>query len=421
MQSQPLNTYPYHINSREDFERALNKTHDALARQLRHTNNIEGEIIPYSGPQCYEDRDKSNLIDYNPHFKVKPPFAENGELCTFCKTPTPSAVLATPLHTDVPTRFGKNQDDADKWYSQTNFIAFADKHNIPFFGWNYRLRDILFAVNTSHEQQLTLPLQTNDDLIQEVCSKMGFCNPPGLPIALPPQKWYSWLRFKLFAKDYGHTIQEVLASESTFVQILYAVNRYYEINPACRKQEGLHEYKGPQTYEDRTKEVLMHYFGNGFYKWYTKSEFAVQLCSMFSKGADVNVALLEMYWHKPFTSRVQANVFEHLLRMTDDALQHYISHGDTEGEIVPYSGPQCHEDRDKRELMNYDPLMHYNSRLISNPPAIGNCPKFQTTPPPPQPLNVTRGCFWCENKPSKDYKYKLDNMENIDRLRSQFK
>ena len=156
----------------------------------------------------------------------------------------------------------------------------------------------------------------------------------------------------------------------------------------------------------------MHYFGNGFYKWYTRSEFALQLCSMFAKGADVNVALSEMFWHKPFTSRVHANVFEHLLRMTDDALQHYLSHDDTEGEIVPYSGPQCHADRDNRELMNNDPLMHYNNRLIPNLSAIGSCPKFQTTPPPPQPLNVARDCSWCENKPINKYNSDMSNLRS---------
>ena len=75
----------------------------------------------------------------------------------------------------------------------------------------------------------------------------------GFPNKTVTYKWYSWLLFKEFAKQYKMHIEEVLADKDTFMDILHQVNRYYQRSPESPEKEGLQEYKGPQTYDDRTK------------------------------------------------------------------------------------------------------------------------------------------------------------------------
>ena len=67
------------------------------------------------------------------------------------------------------------------------------------------------------------------------------------------------------------------------MDILYEVTRYYEQHAECVNQEGLEEYKGPQTYEDRANKEALHYYGKGWYKWYRISEFKKQMSSIFGE------------------------------------------------------------------------------------------------------------------------------------------
>ena len=74
-------------------------------------------------------------------------------------------------------------------------------------------------------------------------------------------KWYSWLRFKDLAKKQNTYIKEVLTDKKKFMDILYKVNFYYQQHPEYAIQEGLEVYKGPQTYDQKTNEIALRYYG----------------------------------------------------------------------------------------------------------------------------------------------------------------
>ena len=53
------------------FEYLLKLTHEALTLHVgRYT--IEDKLTPYSGPQCYEDRDNKARMEYESDFRRRP-------------------------------------------------------------------------------------------------------------------------------------------------------------------------------------------------------------------------------------------------------------------------------------------------------------------------------------------------------------
>ena len=57
------------------------------------------------------------------------------------------------------------------------------------------------------------------------------------------------------------------------MNILHDVNLYYKRHEQRITSQGLEKMKGPQCYDDRLKVDLLHYYGNGWYKWYRVHEF----------------------------------------------------------------------------------------------------------------------------------------------------
>ena len=104
--------------------------------------------------------------------------------------------------------------------------------------------------------------------------KRGFCDPSRQSIV--NFRFYSWLRFKDFAKKSGHSVADVLDSEYLFMKILGEVNRYYSMHSRCVEQEGLEPHRGPQQWPDAynlfkltiTVEAGIHTIGRPHLKMY---------------------------------------------------------------------------------------------------------------------------------------------------------
>ena len=105
------------------------------------------------------------------------------------------------------------------------------------------------------------------------------------------------------------------------------------------------------------------------------------------------IVKLQLFGHEPFTPKVSLHAFEHLLNQTHDALRHNLGQGMIEERLLPYSGPQCHEDRDKQHLMNYNPDFRRKAPIVqteavpTNGNANSNRPQPQPIPSQPLPTN----------------------------------
>ena len=70
-------------------------THDVISRKLAR-ENWEGKLIPFSGPQCHEDRGK-DLYEYNPDIRMS---LENLKAT---KSVTEKNVGSHPTYKDSPS------------------------------------------------------------------------------------------------------------------------------------------------------------------------------------------------------------------------------------------------------------------------------------------------------------------------------
>ena len=176
-------------------------------------------------------------------------------------------------------------------------------------------------------------------------------------------EWYSWLRFKEFAQKSG-TKEEALQDHSPtefFWQTLSDVNRYYQRHPECAELEGLEKFKGPRSVEESYNDTLQYYYGKGWYKWYRKTEFEKQMEIMF-KG-DTPIRKLELFGHDPWTNKISPKQYEQLLKMTHNAIAKNEKQNKIAEKLIPYSGPQCNEDRGKQNLLHYNPDFRFK-RII---------------------------------------------------------
>ena len=207
-------------------------------------------------------------------------------------------------------------------------------------------------------------------------------------------KWYCWLRFKDFTQKHYTDMEQVVSYKSKFLDILCKVNFYYQNHSEYIKEEGLELYKGPQAYEERTNKEALHYYGKGWYKWYKKSEFEKQMLTMFGED-QIAIVKLQVFGHESFTPKVSSLAFEHLLKETHDALIHNLVRGDIEEKLLTCSRPQCHEDRDKQHLMNYNPDFRRKAPIMQTEavPKNANTNSNRSQPQPilsePLPTNQT--------------------------------
>ena len=160
------------------------------------------------------------------------------------------------------------------------------------------------------------------------------------------------------------------------------MNLYYQKNSECPKQEGLEEYKGPQTYQERTNKELLHYYGKGWYKWYKKSEFLRQML-LYIGEEKFAIAKLELFGAEHFTPLLTPTTFQYLLKLTHEALVDHVGREKIVDKLIPYSGPQCYEDRVKKDRIEYDS----DFRKRPEKPSIPQSPSLlkratNTTKPP---------------------------------------
>ena len=191
---------------------------------------------------------------------------------------------------------------------------------------------------------------------------------------------YSWLRFKHLSPKEG-TLQEVLSQKDKFLSVLMMVHRYYQINPSCAIEEGLENCKGPQSFDDRKDLDRLHYYGKGWYTWYRRTTFEKHMETMF--GTDCAIRKHELFGCEPWTNRISSLQFELLIKQTHESLQHDHSRDQIEQRLIPFSGPQCNEDRGKDELLNYN--VDFRQKLKTVVPSPLTPDKAPTSGPLPTP------------------------------------
>ena len=74
-------------------------------------------------------------------------------------------------------------------------------------------------------------------------------------------------------------------------------------------------------------------------------------------GDEARQLALALHGFEPFTEKVSAKQYEELLYMTHTAITPNFEQNKWGDKIEPYSGPQCHEDRDKKHLYEHNPDM----------------------------------------------------------------
>ena len=63
---------------------------------------------------------------------------------------------------------------------------------------------------------------------------------------------------------------------------------------------------------------------------------------------------LELFDFDPCSDKISSAQFELLLKMTHEALHRKSARNQIEKRLVPYSGPQCNEDRENEKLLHYN-------------------------------------------------------------------
>ena len=180
-------------------------------------------------------------------------------------------------------------------------------------------------------------------LWQNLCRR-GFCDPSRQGI--PNFRFYSWLRFKEFAKKLRHSVADVLDSEYLFMKILGEVNRYYSVHQRCVEQEGLEPHRGPQQWPDAYNLLKLHYYGRGWYTYYRKATFKAAFSEMYGREC------WPAFEADPQTDTVSEQHFEQLLKQVHEKIRKDHSRYTHLFEI--FAGPQCHEDRAFGSRLNYD-------------------------------------------------------------------
>ena len=174
--------------------------------------------------------------------------------------------------------------------------------------------------------------------------KRGFCDPSRHSIV--NFRFYSWLRFKDFAKKSGHSVADVLDSEYLFMKVLGEVNRYYSMHSRCVEQEGLEPHRGPQQWPDAYNLFKLHYYGRGWYTYYRKTTFKEVFSDMYGREC------WPAFEADPQTDSVSEQHFEQLLKQVHEKIRkHY---GRFTHLLETFAGPQCHEDRAFGARLNYD-------------------------------------------------------------------
>ena len=76
------------------------------------------------------------------------------------------------------------------------------------------------------------------------------------------------------------------------------------------------------------------------------------MSSIFGED-QIEIVKLQLFGHQPFTPRLDDVQFEYLLQKTHEALLKNVGQNKIGEKLVPFSGPQCHEDRDNKPRMDY--------------------------------------------------------------------
>ena len=115
--------------------------------------------------------------------------------------------------------------------------------------WSYKNATKCFVVYRSGDNEKRILLEN--------MIKRGF---PKGNNQLKSFKYYSWLRLKEFAEKES-SLEKVLGSNEDFLAYLEKVHEYYRKHPSCLENEGMMEFKCPQSYSDVSNTQLLHYYG----------------------------------------------------------------------------------------------------------------------------------------------------------------
>ena len=125
-------------------------------------------------------------------------------------------------------------------------------------------RDICRFWNFVHIQYVNLDIDDPNNNLRKI--NLQLLRERGFQRIMTPKpkytkaaRYYSWLRFKEFSSNIGLDI--VLKDADLFMEILNQVHEYYKKNNTCVIAEGLKVGKGPSTFNEKTNESRLFYYG----------------------------------------------------------------------------------------------------------------------------------------------------------------
>ena len=96
----------------------------------------------------------------------------------------------------------------------------------------------------------------------------------------------------------------------------------------------MEKYKGPQTYDERTNNEALHYYGKGWIKWYRMSEFLNQML-LYIGEEKFAIAKLDLFGAEHFTPLLTPTTFEYLLKLTHEAITVHVGRYNIEDKLIP--------------------------------------------------------------------------------------
>ena len=194
-------------------------------------------------------------------------------------------------------------------------------------------------------------------------------------------KWYSWLRFESFAAEKFENVDTVLSNKTYFINLLKQVHDYYRRTTYAQQAEELEPYKGPQSYDlfinpylRRDNAAILHYYGRGLIPWYKQGELKKHLLAMVGED-NYKIIELELFGYDPFTHKVSKVQFNQRLHLTNQTLSKNLGREDIALKLIPYSGPQCHEDRGNEQKMKYNPDFRFKHPILQTDFKTKDCMK----------------------------------------------
>ena len=164
-------------------------------------------------------------------------------------------------------------------------------------------------------------------------------------------KYYSWLRLLEFDSEL-----ECMKDPDSFMAMVKRINEYYTKNPTYAISEKIPIGRGPQNPSHMHDKSRLHLYHRGLIKYYSWDVLKQEILNHHGQQ------VLDKFDADYTTEEISRGDFNYLLKIVNKRIvDGYSTYRNKRGH---YLGPQCHEDRWNKYLMNPGPsLLDSISRL----------------------------------------------------------